>query len=67
MKKTLTSILNKQNIKEALFTLFNEYKLIDEFTENIWNSLNEANKEIEVRLDANVGTFSHKDIETEDD
>ncbi len=30
-------------------------------------SLNEANKEIEVRLDANVGTFSHKDIETEDD
>lgn len=30
-------------------------------------SLNEANKEIEVRLDANAGTFSHKDIEIEDD
>ena len=39
IEKTLTSILNKQNIKEALFTLFNEYKLIDEFTENDKNDL----------------------------
>ena len=30
-------------------------------------NLNEANKEIEVRLDANTGTFSHEDIETEHD
>lgn len=30
-------------------------------------NLNEANKEIEVRLDANRGTFSHEDIETEHD
>ena len=30
-------------------------------------SLNEANKEIELRLDANTGTFSHEDIETEHD
>ncbi|WP_462133580.1 PepSY domain-containing protein [Peptostreptococcus stomatis] len=30
-------------------------------------NLNEANKEIEVRLDAQTGTFSHEDIETEHD